>query len=604
LRERDDLGPAFDPPRSDAGTPRIGYRRPTLVASLAAVNLEEEQKPTLPEGEILHDEVDGTRFQVADLIGRGGMGEVYRATKLRDGARCAIKCVRRDLAQSPTVLLRTRFEAKAFRMINHPNVVRVLGTGVWRDNLPWMAMEWLEGFTLAQIIELRGRIPVPFAIRIVRDLCQGLRAIHPHAIHRDIKPSNAHLGLDCVTRALDLGAAKSKDANLHLTTTGFQVGTLPFMAPEQLDNTLPIDHRADLWAATVLLYLLITGVHPFAIDGALPASKIKLGWTILTEPHRPLLDALPHAPRFCGQIIDRGLAKDPANRHRSAEELVQVLTLALEHLENMTGHAEPLSSLVDDLRGSAAPIVAVPPRLLWVPRTTEPMPPPLPKSHPASPRALVHVPWVSPRTTEPMPPPIPRGAPEPTDDASDHGVPALRASDVRLKRVLPHREAASEPAPRAPAGARRWLGAARWLAVLVSAGAVVTTAELVYFLGRRHGVEPTRPAVVVAGFGGEPAGGAAPAPTSSTGEPEEDPPAGFGGEPAAGPAPTPAGSAGTLATGPASAPAMTAAPAVPSAAAVAVRAPPPPRPIPAPHPHVLAVPIVPSARGPLFRSNP
>ena len=385
-----------------------------MLASLAAVNPEEEEKPALFAGEVLPDEVDGTRFQVADLIGRGGMGEVYRATRLSDGRRCAVKCVRRDLAQSATVLLRTRFEAKAFRMINHPNVVRILGTGIRRDKLPWMCMEWLEGFTLAEIIELRGKIPLPFAIRIVRDLCQGLQAIHPYAIHRDIKPSNAHLGLDCVTRALDLGAAKPKEANLHLTTTGFQVGTLPFMAPEQLDNTVPIDHRADLWAAVVVLYVLMTGVHPFAVDGALPASKIKLGWSILTSPHRPLRELLPHAPPFCGQIIDRGLAKDPANRHRSAEELVQVLTVALQYLEATTGHAEPLSSLVDDLRGSAQPIVAEPPRLLWMPRTTEPMPPPQPKSQPAPHRARVSVaPWVSPRTTEPMPPPIPRAAQEP-----------------------------------------------------------------------------------------------------------------------------------------------------------------------------------------------
>jgi serine/threonine protein kinase len=381
------------------------------------VNPEDDEKPALSAGEVLPDEVDGTKFQVADLIARGGMGEVYRASRLSDGARCAIKCVRRDLAQSATVLLRTRFEARAFRIIRHPNVVCVLGTGVRRDKLPWMCMEWLDGFTLAEILELRSKIPLPFAIRIVRDLCKGLMAIHPHAIHRDIKPSNVHLGFDCVTGALDLGAAKPKEANIHLTTTGFQVGTLPFMAPEQLDNTLPIDHRADLWAAIIVLYVLMTGVHPFAINGALPASKMKLGWGILTLPHLPLLSALPSAPPFLGEIIDRGLAKDPADRHGSAEELVFVLTAALAQLEALTKHAEPLSTLVNDLRGTAEPIVAEPPRL-WVPRTTEPMPEHQPKSQPTPHRALVSVPWASPRMTEPMPAAIPQAALEPATLAS------------------------------------------------------------------------------------------------------------------------------------------------------------------------------------------
>jgi serine/threonine-protein kinase len=183
----------------------------------AAVKPEDEIVATFPPGQELVDESSNERYHVLELVGRGGMGEVSRALRLSDGAHCAVKCVRGDMVDNKTVALRTRFEALAFRKITHPNVVRVHGTGILWGRVPWMCMDWLEGFTLAEIIELHGKIPIRWAVEIVRDLCCGLQAIHPVAVHRDIKPSNAHFGLDAVTRALDLGAAKPKEANVHLT---------------------------------------------------------------------------------------------------------------------------------------------------------------------------------------------------------------------------------------------------------------------------------------------------------------------------------------------------------------------------------------------------
>lgn len=421
----------------------------------AAVTLEDEIEHTFPPGQEFVDESSNERYCVLELVGRGGMGEVYRAVRLSDGAHCAAKCVRGDMVENKTVALRTRFEALAFRKISHPNVVRVHGTGILAGRVPWMCMDWLEGFTLAEIVELHGKIPIRWAVEIVRDLCCGLQAIHPVAVHRDIKPSNVHFGLDAVTRALDLGAAKPKAANVHLTSTGFQVGTVPFMAPEQLDNTLPVDHRADLWAAMIVLYMLITGVHPFAVGGALPASKIKLGMSILTDPHRPLVHAITSIPprfaRIIGQILDRGLAKEPDDRHRSAEELVEVLTALMAMLEAETEHAEPLSSLVPLLvdkasRGGAAPspfLWAPSPRLWIPPRTTEIMPPPAPPKV-----AIVHLARTLPRTTEPMP--APAAAPvvlaAPLADAE----PPRRTSAVVRKETRLVKNSEQATAPQAP----------------------------------------------------------------------------------------------------------------------------------------------------------
>jgi serine/threonine protein kinase len=524
---------------------------------LHAVKTDEDIKLTLAPGEVLVDELDATRYRVDELRGRGGMGEVYLGARVSDGAPCALKCVRGDLVHNPTIRLRTRFEAKAFRDIDHPNVVHVHATGVRADNVPWMAMEWLEGFTVADILEKQGRIPLRWAIQIVRDLCRGLHAIHAHAIHRDIKPSNVHVGLDAVVRALDLGAAKPIAANVHLTSTGFQVGTMPYMAPEQLDNTMETDARADIWAATVMLYTLMTGVHPFALGGVLPLSKIVLGYRILRDPHHPLLSVFPEAPPFFSQIIDRGLAKEPANRHRSAEELAQVLTAALDFLETKTGHAEPLSSLIDELSGGAGPVRGPRPAVLWTPpRTTEPMPQPAP-IQPAL--RLQRAALPSPRTTQPMPAPAPRTAliknaekahPDSLDqpdqperltmlpgasagpapraataaaydalvdadaDAIDREPIAHSDSDVRVKRDRHAEQAKPAPAtvsePRetpdeegAPPdkirrhGDRGGLGAPRWLVVLGIVSASLTTGEILYYFATRKPAAPLPETIVV-----------------------------------------------------------------------------------------------------------
>jgi len=218
----------------------------------------EDDKPTLAYGETLVDELNGTEFQVYELIGRGGMGEVYRAKRLPDGARCAVKCVRRDLVQNATILLRTRFEAKAFRQ-DKPSQ---RGAGPRHrgplDNVPWMAMEWLDGFTLAEIIERKGRSGA-LGVQIVRDLCLGLQGIHPYAIHRDIKPSNAHLGFDAVTRALDLGRGEvqgdQRPPHQH-RVPGRDAAVHGPGAARQHHAHRPPGRSV---GRTVLLYLLMTG---------------------------------------------------------------------------------------------------------------------------------------------------------------------------------------------------------------------------------------------------------------------------------------------------------------------------------------------------------
>ena len=173
-------------------------------------------------------------------------------------------------ASDPNVRLRFHFEGMALTAICHPNVVPVLATGVRRkDGAAWMTMPLLRGKTVAEIIAEHGSLPMPWGINIIRDVCRGLQAIHSVAIHRDVKPANLFLTTDAVVQILDLGASRFLQQGILVTTKGFQLGTVPYMSPEQIRNR-PLDGRSYLFSATVVLYELITGRHPFASDGAMP----------------------------------------------------------------------------------------------------------------------------------------------------------------------------------------------------------------------------------------------------------------------------------------------------------------------------------------------
>jgi serine/threonine protein kinase len=216
-----------------------------------------------------------------------------------------------------------------------------------------MAMELLRGKTLHEILDQQSKLPIPWALAIIRDVCRGMGSVHTIAIHRDIKPANLFLCVDGVVKILDLGASKFLHNELVMkTTTGFQVGTLPYMSPEQIRNHV-LDERSDLFSLTVVLYQTLTGQHPFDFGGGLP------GWfetcsRIIDKPHVPPGQVAPWLPRHIVEILNKGLAKDPSKRFRNAEELRDVLTAALNQLA-ADKDLEPLTTLAATLAPSEEP---------------------------------------------------------------------------------------------------------------------------------------------------------------------------------------------------------------------------------------------------------
>jgi serine/threonine-protein kinase len=355
-----------------------------------AVPIENARRATLAIGEVLVDAVTGGRFHITGFVGKGGMGEVYRAVLEDTGTVVALKTIPLALADDPRIAARAQRECSTLLQIRHENVVGVSASGVRPDGVMFMVMDFLEGMTLLELRRRVGRIPIAWSLEIMRDVCRGLEAVHAHAVHRDVKPANVHFDVDAQVRVLDLGAARWNVSGTQLTSTGMTVGTPAYMAPEVLDESAPVDGRADLWSVGVILYELLAGRHPFAFEGRLPDNGFVLGNRIIHEPHTPLRDLAPLCPGALAQLVDGTLAKAPRDRPRWADELERALSRAMEAFAHEHGAAPPLDELAARAfpgaprqasrkrRGAPAPVA--PPHLV----ATAPLGPAAPRAQPTA----------------------------------------------------------------------------------------------------------------------------------------------------------------------------------------------------------------------------
>ncbi len=269
----------------------------------------------------------GERYQVDSRLGEGGMGEVYLATHVLMGRQCALKVMSPSLSKDPDAVSRFNREATNASKITHPNVCAVYDFGLTPDGLVYLAMEYVEGRTLTAVVEERGPIPIASAMELVAQCAAGLEAAHELGIvHRDLKPDNIMV----ISRAdketvklVDFGIAKAMEAEpaQRVTKTGFVVGTPEYMSPEQLAGD-PLDGRSDEYSLALVLYRLITGRLPFE-GSSIQETLVKR----LTDPPRPLLISRPEGkfPDGLQAVMDRALARYPAERYRTVSAFVQAL---------------------------------------------------------------------------------------------------------------------------------------------------------------------------------------------------------------------------------------------------------------------------------------
>jgi serine/threonine protein kinase len=269
-------------------------------------------------------------YRVAHLVGSGGMGRVYKGVNPTIRSRVAIKVLSHECAHRPDLIERFFAEARAVNLIRHESIVNVLDLSRLSDGRPYIVMEYLDGAPLGRLIAQRGRLPAGSLARLTGEVLAALGAAHAKGVvHRDIKPDNIFVTLQARAKILDFGIAKlaAEDRQgLDPTRAGSLLGTPHYMSPEQAQSR-PADARADLYAVGVILYEGTTGRKPFTGGSVYEI----LRGHIELPPVAPRQMA-PELPPAYEHVILRALAKDPAQRWQSADELSAALSAACHHL--------------------------------------------------------------------------------------------------------------------------------------------------------------------------------------------------------------------------------------------------------------------------------
>ncbi len=273
----------------------------------AAVNFNATQ--TYDQGQPIADSVSAERLQslfpeleVLEVIGHGGMGVVYKARQKNLGREVALKLLSSNLLDDPSFAERFTREARAMAMMNHPNIISIFDFGQ-RGEHYFLVMEYVDGLNLRQLIQGTKLEPTE-AMQLIPQLCDALQYAHDRGIvHRDIKPENVLISQEGFVKIADFGLAKltgSTANNLTLTQSRQVMGTLNYMAPEQVEHPTDVDHRADIYSLGVVIYELLTGELPLGRFSA-PSEKVEIDVRL-------------------DEVVLRALEKDPSLRYQQASE--------------------------------------------------------------------------------------------------------------------------------------------------------------------------------------------------------------------------------------------------------------------------------------------
>ncbi len=269
-------------------------------------------------------------YRILELVGGGGFADVYLGRDLRSNTVVAVKILHEHFARDPAIVQRFLREAQFAQTLVEPHVVRVLDAGQ-EGSLHFIVMEYVQGHTLARLIQDRGQLPVDEAVEYVRQMLQAVGAAHRAGIiHRDIKPQNVMVTAGGLVKVMDFGIAKDVGAATGTQTTMY-LGTPRYMSPEQA-NGERATARSDLYAVAITLFELLSGQPPFNSDTPWKILNLQVN----AEPP-PISRFRSDVPPLVEQVLAKGLQKDPKRRFQSAEEMLDALEHGV-HEEPETSH--------------------------------------------------------------------------------------------------------------------------------------------------------------------------------------------------------------------------------------------------------------------------
>ena len=264
------------------------------------------------------------RYRIIRKLGAGGMADVYLAEDQELGRRVAIKILNDRHAADDSFIERFRREAKNAAGLSHPNIVSIYDRGE-AEGTYYIAMEYLDGRSLKELIVGRGPAPVKTAIDYARQVLAAVGFAHKHGIvHRDIKPHNVLVGPEGRLKVTDFGIARSGAS--QMTEVGSIIGTAQYLSPEQARGA-QVDQTSDLYSVGVVLYEMLTGQVPFTGD-----TPLEIAMKHLSEVPRPPSELRLEVPHDLDSVVLRALAKDPSERYQSADEMDADLARVLEGL--------------------------------------------------------------------------------------------------------------------------------------------------------------------------------------------------------------------------------------------------------------------------------
>ncbi|HEX8711898.1 MAG TPA: protein kinase [Terracidiphilus sp.] len=305
-------------------------------------------------------------YEVLSLLGAGGMGRVYRVRNIISDRAEAMKILLPDYASEPELAARFMAEIRTLAALDHPNIAQ-LRTAFQFENQLVMVMEFVEGATLDAVAR-QSPAAVDKLVEYATQVLSALSYAHSHGVtHRDIKPANIMITSHGLAKLMDFGIAKSA-GDLQLTRPGTTMGSVYYMSPEQVRGGT-VDARSDIYSFGVTLYEMLTGRKPFQADTSYSVLNAQLN-----ETPTPPVQLNPALPQALNEIILKAMAKAPADRFQSADEMRNAIKAVLQQ----PSQAASAPSATAALAGSA-PLPAPDPA--WQPLAGTPPPPPARKSH-------------------------------------------------------------------------------------------------------------------------------------------------------------------------------------------------------------------------------